>query len=167
MRPHIDPRGFFGAILDHLTQSSLAIVSERFVKAVAFEPHLSDHLVQVQNILLERLNAFGLEPPAPQDIHQEVAEKSGGNTRDVEEIIDLLVDQGKVTRLLDKLLFSAEHIRRLEAKVVTFLKTHGEMTTPQLKELTGTSRKYTVPLGEYLDAKRITIRVGDARKLRG
>jgi selenocysteine-specific elongation factor len=41
-----------------------------------------------------------------------------------------------------------------------------EITTPQFKELTQTTRKYTIPLLEFLDATRFTIRVGDVRRLR-
>ena len=64
-------------------------------------------------------------------------------------------------------MFAVQHIETLEAQVVDYIQRHGEMSTPQLKELTGASRKFTVPLGEYLDSKRLTIRVGDVRKLRG
>ena len=41
-----------------------------------------------------------------------------------------------------------------------------EITTPQFKEMTGVSRKYIIPLLEYFDARNVTIRVGDSRKLR-
>jgi selenocysteine-specific elongation factor len=46
------------------------------------------------------------------------------------------------------------------------LLTNGEMTTPQFKEMTGVSRKYLIPLIEYFDARNVTIRIGDIRKLR-
>jgi selenocysteine-specific elongation factor len=36
----------------------------------------------------------------------------------------------------------------------------------EYKALTGASRKYTVPLMEHFDEQRVTIRVGDVRKLR-
>jgi selenocysteine-specific elongation factor len=161
------PARYFGAILEHLVASSKATVSERFVKEVNFVPRLNDDLKKVQEVLLDSLDSFGLEPPAPADIREDVASRAGSTTEAVDEIIDLLVDQGKIARILDKLLFSSKHIDSLEQKVVDFLTQNGEMTTPQLKLITGASRKYTVPLGEYLDSKRITIRVGDARKLRG
>jgi selenocysteine-specific elongation factor len=42
------------------------------------------------------------------------------------------------------------------------------MTAPDFKEITGgVSRKYLIPLLEYLDMEKITIRIGDIRKLRG
>jgi selenocysteine-specific elongation factor len=54
----------------------------------------------------------------------------------------------------------------LQKRLVDFLKTHGEISTPQFKEMTGVSRKYLIPLIEYFDAQNVTIRIGDIRKLR-
>jgi selenocysteine-specific elongation factor len=40
------------------------------------------------------------------------------------------------------------------------------MSPTDFKELSGLSRKYSIPLLEYLDKQKITMRVGDVRKLR-
>ena len=42
----------------------------------------------------------------------------------------------------------------------------GEITTPQSKDMTGVSRKFLLPLIEYFDSKKVTLRIGDIRKLR-
>ena len=47
-----------------------------------------------------------------------------------------------------------------------FLKNHGEISIPQFKDLTQASRKFTIPLLEYFDSNRVTVRVGEARRLR-
>jgi selenocysteine-specific elongation factor len=39
-----------------------------------------------------------------------------------------------------------------------------EMTVAEFRDILGTSRKYALPLLEYLDSNRITLRVGDIRK---
>ena len=36
----------------------------------------------------------------------------------------------------------------------------------QRKELTGASRKFTIPLAEFFDAEKLTLRVGDVRRKR-
>ncbi|MBW1940768.1 MAG: SelB C-terminal domain-containing protein [Deltaproteobacteria bacterium] len=54
----------------------------------------------------------------------------------------------------------------MKSNLVNFIISHGEITTPQFKEMTGASRKYVIPLIEYFDSKNVTIRVGDIRKLR-
>ena len=54
----------------------------------------------------------------------------------------------------------------LKKRLLDLFQQQEEITTPQFKELTQTSRKYTIPLLEFLDGVRFTIRVGDVRRLR-
>jgi selenocysteine-specific elongation factor len=78
----------------------------------------------------------------------------------------VLVNEGHIIKVKDDLFFNAGSIEDLKRRLVDFLKQHKEITTPQVKELTGVSRKYVIPLIEYFDANQITIRIGDIRKLR-
>ncbi len=48
-----------------------------------------------------------------------------------------------------------------------FLAEHGSISTQQFKELTGLSRKFLIPLAESFDARKVTLRVGENRVLRG
>ena len=41
-----------------------------------------------------------------------------------------------------------------------------ELTAQAWKDLTGTSRKYSIPLAEYFDGEKVTLRVGDIRRKR-
>jgi selenocysteine-specific elongation factor len=50
--------------------------------------------------------------------------------------------------------------------VTAFLRERKEITPQDIKDLLGISRKYAIPLLEYLDAQRVTVRVGDKRVLR-
>ena len=54
----------------------------------------------------------------------------------------------------------------LKNKLVDYLKQHTEISVPQFKDLTQTSRKFAIPLMEYFDASRVTVRVGENRRLR-
>ena len=69
-------------------------------------------------------------------------------------------------KIKEDLYFHKETIDELIAKVKAFFKEHEEMTVQQFKEITNASRKYSIPLLEYLDKSQITVRVGDVRKLR-
>jgi len=66
----------------------------------------------------------------------------------------------------EDLFFHATSIGKLKDRLVAFLQENGEITTPQFKDMTGASRKYVIPLAEFFDAKNVTLRVGDNRKLR-
>jgi len=76
------------------------------------------------------------------------------------------VDDGVLIKTKQELYFHNEHLNRLKAELIGYLQQHEEITTPQFKDMTGASRKFVIPLLEYFDAKNITIRVGDVRKLR-
>ena len=78
----------------------------------------------------------------------------------------LLIEEGLIVKTKEDLYFYVEAIAALKKRLVDFLKSNGEMTTPQFKEMTGVSRKFLIPLLEFFDAQNVTIRIGDIRKLR-
>ncbi|MBT8361751.1 MAG: SelB C-terminal domain-containing protein, partial [Deltaproteobacteria bacterium] len=59
-----------------------------------------------------------------------------------------------------------EHINALEEKVVSFIQQEGEIDAPRFKQLSGLTRKFSIPILEYFDRIKITMRIGDKRILR-
>ena len=55
----------------------------------------------------------------------------------------------------------------IKKKLVEFVNREGGVTPSQFSEITASSRKYNIPLLEYFDRERFTMRVGDQRVLRG
>ncbi|MBW1783968.1 MAG: selenocysteine-specific translation elongation factor [Deltaproteobacteria bacterium] len=121
-------------------------------------------LAQDQKKTRQKLEAIyaksGLQPP----YFKELKEEFPGNT--AKEVLDVMVKEGRLLKVKEDLYFDRNAVDALEEKLIAFLKNHGEITTPQFKEMTGTSRKYTIPLIEYFDLSQITVRVGDSRVLR-
>lgn len=70
-------------------------------------------------------------------------------------------------KLGDDLFVSVVAARRFRDEVAAELAARGPLTTPELKECAGVSRKFLVPLLEWLDREHVTLRVGDRRRLRG
>ncbi len=66
----------------------------------------------------------------------------------------------------EDLYFHKKVFESLKNQLIAFLKENGEISTPQFKDMTGASRKYTIPLIEYFDKSHVTVRVGDTRILR-
>jgi selenocysteine-specific elongation factor len=75
-------------------------------------------------------------------------------------------EEGTLIKVKEDLYFHRRVIDDLRNGLVSYLKANGEIDTPQFKEMTGVSRKYTIPLIEFFDATKVTIRVGDTRRLR-
>ncbi len=69
-------------------------------------------------------------------------------------------------KVSDDLYLHVDAITALKAGLLRHFEGESEMTPGQWKEIVGASRKFTIPLAEYFDRERITIRVENVRKLR-
>jgi selenocysteine-specific elongation factor len=106
--------------------------------------------------------AAALQPPRP----VEAAATLGVDPRELSPVVDLLVRGGSLVRMKD-LLFHAPSVEALRERLVAHLKAHAQITPQEWKELVGASRKFSIPLAEHFDAEKVTMRVGEVRKLRG
>ncbi len=77
-----------------------------------------------------------------------------------------MIKEGLLLKVKEDLFFHSKAVEDIKKRLIDFLKKNGEITTPQFKDLTGVSRKYTIPLIEYFDLNQLTVRVGDSRVLR-
>ena len=66
----------------------------------------------------------------------------------------------------EELWFGAAPMQDLRVRLLAHLQQHGSIDAQGFKELTGQSRKFTIPLAEWFDKERVTLRVGDKRVLR-
>jgi selenocysteine-specific elongation factor len=130
---------------------------------------LTDHKVNLgidQVELREKINSAyvhgGITPP----YFKEVCQQLGTATATAHDVLGLLVESGDLIKVKEDLYFHHHAIENLKKRLVAYLKEHGAITTPQFKDMTGASRKYVIPLAEFFDATKVTIRVGDNRQLR-
>ncbi len=107
------------------------------------------------------LNKAGLEPPGP----AEISEKLGVDMKKLTGILSFMVREGRLFRIKDDIFLTDENEAHLKDKIRAFLKEKGTMNPTDMKMITGVSRKYAIPYMEYLDRIRLTLRVGDNRKL--
>ena len=82
------------------------------------------------------------------------------------ELLGVLVDEGKVVRVNESVVFSSSAYHEMTQRITAHLQANGTITVAEARNLFDTSRKYILPLLEYLDQQRITRRVGDDRVLR-
>jgi len=104
-----------------------------------------------------------LQPPSPKELSEAWSESEG----EVRAIFEHLVHEGVLVKIKGDIYFHRSSFEKLKEELVAFLRSHGEITTPQFKEMTKASRKYVIPLIEYFDQIKLTLRLGDKRVLRG
>lgn len=97
----------------------------------------------------------------------EMAEGCHATVKDVEHALKRLVELGHVVKVSPELFTDASAVKDLEARLIAWLEEKGTIDAQGFKDLTGLSRKYVIPYAEHFDVKKLTIRVGDVRKLRG
>lgn len=157
--PGVTP-ALFALVLERLKAGGEVEVGQDAVKKAGFRPAVSQDELQAK--IRGRFEAAGLQPPWD----KELAEALDLDLRELQAALKLLVAEGALVKVADGLFFSTSRIRELEAAIVRHLETEKQLTAQQLKDLTGASRKFTIPLGEYFDKQKLTMRVGDARVLR-
>ena len=81
------------------------------------------------------------------------------------DLVNLLAARGEAVKVSDSVVFTASAYAAMVTRIQDHVRAHGEITLAQVRDLFGTSRKYAQALLEYLDAKKVTRRVGDARVL--
>jgi len=81
-----------------------------------------------------------------------------------EKILQILLREKLLVRVSPELIYHRDALARLPVLLQRYKKTKGEkISVPSFKEVTGVTRKYAIPLLEYLDRQRLTRRVGDER----
>jgi selenocysteine-specific elongation factor len=79
------------------------------------------------------------------------------------DLLGALVDLGKVVRVAEGVVYDPASYAKIERDVIGLIEEHGRITLAEFRDHFQTSRKYAQATLEYLDQRRITRRVGDAR----
>jgi selenocysteine-specific elongation factor len=95
---------------------------------------------------------------------KEVLAKLTVETKRAEKLLQILLREKNLVRVSPELIFHRQALAQLKEKLSNYKKSKGDrITVPIFKELTGITRKYAIPLLEYLDRERLTRRVGEER----
>jgi len=150
-------------ILDELMSLNQVIVKGDTARASSHEVHLKSDEEDVKQRLLRMISEGRNAPP----ILKELITASNADVKTVRNLLNLLEREGKIRKVKEDIYFSIETINDIKQKLYEFLQGEGTVSPSKFGELTGSSRKYNIPLLEYFDRERFTIRVGDQRVLRG
>ncbi|HOJ51002.1 MAG TPA: selenocysteine-specific translation elongation factor [Syntrophales bacterium] len=156
----ISPR-LFNRALAALEKSGVVTVERELVRLSQHRVSL-DNLKELRQRLEDRYLRAGLMPPTRREVLE-------GNDAppETEVVLELLTKEGVLVKVSEELYFHKEAIQRLWEDYRTLLLREGKATPLSFKEMTGLTRKFIIPLMEYFDAQKLTIRTGDYRILRG
>ena len=94
------------------------------------------------------------------------AEAAGVAPREAQRIIDALVRQGRLVKVGEDLYYPPARLEALMGRLAAAMETAGQITLAEARDLLNTSRRYAQALLEHMDSEGLTLRVGEARRLR-
>ena len=156
------PARTYDALLAGLERRALVATEADRVRKPTAQARTSTTLSPVEQKLLDQLKSWGLEPQRPKDMPAALSITEA----QVKTALDRLVAAKLAIRIKPDLFMHADVVSGVRTKLVAFLDAHKTIDAQQWKELTGASRKFTIPLAEYFDAEKLTLRVGDVRRKR-
>jgi selenocysteine-specific elongation factor len=152
----------FSLLIQDLAKSNTVIQEREVLRLSGHKVALEADEKNVRYRIEQAYLQSGLEPPYFRDLIASL----GQNSSRMKDILALMLEEGTLIKVKEDLYFHKRVIDHLKKGLVSYLKANREITTPQFKEMTGVSRKYTIPLIEFFDITKVTIRVGDIRRLR-
>jgi selenocysteine-specific elongation factor len=152
----------FNEITQRLARNDDIVQEKDLVRLSSHQVALAGKQQKVREKLESIYRQAGLQPP----FFREVAQSLGVSDGEARQILNWMLEQKLLVKVKEDMYFHRGVLEELRQRLLDFFGEQEEITTSQFKELTQTSRKYTIPLLEFLDTTRFTIRVGDVRRLR-
>ncbi|MCC7512517.1 MAG: selenocysteine-specific translation elongation factor [Anaerolineae bacterium] len=105
------------------------------------------------------MRRFEADPSAPPSVKESQAEVG-------EEVYNALIEMGELTAVSQEVVFRSKDYAAMTEKVKSSIAQNGQTTLAEVRDLLSTTRKYAQALLEHLDAVGVTVRDGDARRLK-
>ncbi len=153
----------FNYCLAELLKKGEIVQEESLLRLKDHEVALKADEKELERELLEWFMAKGLKTPT---IKETMEQFEAYPAQMVKEVMSIHLRDGRLLKISESLYYSREIFDPLVEKVIHFLKENEKMDAQAFKELTGLSRKFSIPILEYLDRAKVTMRVGDSRILR-
>ncbi|HDQ05014.1 MAG TPA: selenocysteine-specific translation elongation factor [Deltaproteobacteria bacterium] len=157
----VNPK-LFHLLLQNLGAKKTIAVEKESVRLFNHKVRLADDLNAIRQSINKIYNEAGLAPPALTEVINNFPAKK----TEAQNIIKLMVKEGALVKINEQLVFDRSALENLRENYRARLQKDGKATPASFKDMTGLSRKYIIPLMEYFDITKLTVRVADHRILR-
>jgi selenocysteine-specific elongation factor len=157
----MNPR-LFRVVLDELDGARIVARDASLLRLPTHTVRLKDDEAELVKRIVASLAGSPMSPP---DVKQ--IERDMGVTRSrLTEILRVMERSGSVVRVAPEMYFLRDSIEKVKNDLRKHLSERSDITPATFRDLFGTTRKYAIPLLEYLDREGVTVRVGDTRRLK-
>jgi selenocysteine-specific elongation factor len=158
---YLENDALVSGLIDQLAGRGAVVCDARTIALAGHVPKLSQAERKLKAEIAEAYRSGGMNPPDP----AEWLGKSNSRAAAVREILTLLCEEDRIVPIAPDLYLDAEVVSDILHRVVGRLSDGSALSMSDLRDLLGTTRKYAVPIGEYLDCIGVTRREGDVRRL--
>lgn len=152
----------FHLALQELDKGGQLTVDREQVRLAGHTVDLGGGLEELREELARLYRESGLTPP----VTKEILEKFPTRKSEVASVLELMQKEGLLVKINADLIYFHEVLLALKKDYRELLVREGKADPASFKNLTGLSRKFIIPLMEYFDMTKLTIRAGDHRVLR-
>jgi selenocysteine-specific elongation factor len=156
---YIGDEGLVQAAVERLIKMKQVVGDLRRIARADFKPKLSVNLRKLKDKVVAQFQEAAFQPPAPSSYAGQAA---GSNIKD---LFDVCVAEGLLVHIGEDVYLHADVEAEMRRRVAERLQSGPGATVAEIRDLLGTTRKYAVPLCEYLDRIGVTRREGDLRVL--
>lgn len=149
------------AVIDDLKKQKKVNANVNSIGLVGYGPKLSKGQRQLLDSLIDQLKTAQLRAPTVADL----VKSASKNKDSVLELLEMAVENGDLAKLNDDYFLHISVIDEVKSKLTNASGESDGLTMSEIRTLLDTSRKYAVPLCEYLDRIGFTQRDGDVRRL--
>jgi len=151
----------FNAAIEALIRGKKVEVSGELVHLIGRGVVMKDEETEAKKTIESAFSTAGLKVPYLKDV---LAGLPVDKAR-AQKIVTLLLRDKILIKVSDELVFHREALEGLRKLMAEQKKKTPKIDVGAFKDLIGVTRKYAIPLLEYLDRERVTRRVGDLREI--
>lgn len=148
-------------IFNILFEAEGVTVKKDIVRLSTFSTGISTIKSDIQNKIINILEKSGYQPPTKTELQTQL----NLSEKETNDILNLMSKEGVIVRINDAFYITKSRYDRIIEMLKEYFKNKQTITVSEFRELLNTSRKYAMPIIEFLDTKKVTIRIGDVRKL--
>jgi selenocysteine-specific elongation factor len=150
----------FRAALEELAAQRKLDAQGELVKKAGSEIALLPEEAKAKEQIESAFSSAGLAVPSVKEVLANLPVEA----KRAEKLLQILLREKNLVRVTTELIFHRQALAQLKEQLSAFKKAKGDrISVPAFKELTRITRKYAIPLLEYLDRERVTRRTGDER----
>jgi selenocysteine-specific elongation factor len=155
----------FRAVIGNLGERNEIVAEKDLLRLSSHRVALSAEEQAAKDRLAALFAEAGLQPMTLEEAVAQTAAQAGVDAARAQRFAQMLINSGELVRVAG-LIFHRGALDGLRETLRKFKAEHGpKLDVNAFKDLTGVSRKYAIPLLEYLDLQRVTRRSGDVREI--